>query len=181
MDWRDEWQARKIKKVESLEADIEEVNKLKIDLKNEEAVDGFINYILGLSKRKNMAKNNQVFSSLSTKAHFYMWHIVMDYYAKGYKKNEIAMLLTERWDVTLSGAGSIIRDAEDYMIASDKEWAKNVTETLHLSVLKILKDSMETDDKKTALKAIDMLNKMTGQYTEKVEVKTDEPIKITFN
>ena len=173
------WLVKKIEKLQELEKNPEEVNKLKIDLKDEAAVDGFVKYVMTLEPSKQ--KNKHVYSALSTKSHFYMYNIVLDYFAKGYKRNEIAMLLMERWDVSQLGANQIIRDAQVYMIEADKEWAEHVKETLHLSVLKILKDCMQTDDKKTALKAIDMLNKMTGQYTEQVEIKTDEPLKITFN
>lgn len=45
----------------------------------------------------------------------------------------------------------------------------------------IVEETYEKKDFKTCLSAIDMLNKMYGVYSTKLEVKTEEPIQIQFN
>jgi len=45
----------------------------------------------------------------------------------------------------------------------------------------IINDCQEEGKYNEALKGIDILNKMANIYTKKVEIKTDEPIEISFN
>lgn len=52
------------------------------------------------------------------------------------------------------------------------------------SILKldeIISDSINDGDRKSALKGIDILNKATGAYTEKIEISGEEDITLNFN
>lgn len=44
----------------------------------------------------------------------------------------------------------------------------------------IIEDSMKTGDRSSAIKAIDVANKMNGAYTEKIKLENDSTITIDF-
>lgn len=62
-----------------------------------------------------------------------------------------------------------------------KEYASNMAAYNLNRLTEIINECQEEGKYNEALKGIDILNKMASLYTQKVELKTDEPIEINFN
>lgn len=62
-----------------------------------------------------------------------------------------------------------------------KDYLKDVYSHNVEMIFSVLYQSDKQGDSKTKLQAIDMLNKMAGAYTQKVEVQGVEPIVLNFN
>lgn len=101
-------------------------------------------------------------------------------YAMGEGYDEIIEVLVEEFGYTKNSAYVLMAG----VIKEIEEKYKEYADQLHMINLKrldtIVNDSFNAGDSKTALSAIDLLNKMSGQYTTKIEAKTDDTVKISF-
>lgn len=80
------------------------------------------------------------------------------------------------------------RSADKLIAATSKElrehyekYVDNMAAYNLTRLTEIINDCQQEGKYNEALKGIDILNKMANIYTKKVEIKTDEPIEISFN
>lgn len=96
-------------------------------------------------------------------------------------KDEMMQYLMEERDYSEDRATRIISDCKRNVREKYEKFADDVAKHNIEKLQYILDESIEDDDKKTALSTVAELNKMTGQYINKVEVKSEEPIKLSFD
>lgn len=99
--------------------------------------------------------------------------------ANGEKYTDIVNRYAKEWDISVVTVQRYIADAISWMSSAD---AKATLQSMNISRLEnIIKDSMDENDRKNAIRAIDAQNKMIGAYTEKVEIDSDTDINLVFN
>lgn len=79
------------------------------------------------------------------------------------------------------GADKFVRETNKQLREHYEKYAKNLAAYNLSRLTEIVNDCQAEGKYNEALKAIDILNKMGGLYTKKVEIKTEEPIEISFN
>lgn len=99
---------------------------------------------------------------------------IKDCYINGNKQGTIAKQLHIELGMNQYTAKMLTSKAWKELVTENKKRAEGMKEKNIARLEKIYADGMATNDRKSALAAIDQLNKMTGQYKERVEVTTDE-------
>lgn len=105
---------------------------------------------------------------------------VMKELAKGTHVKEIREMLRQEYGMTAKRASNYV-DAIRYYLKNEyikyqEEVAYNNVTTLR----QILKDSMDRGDNKTAIAAIQELNRMCAVYESSTTIESDGPVKIEF-
>lgn len=109
--------------------------------------------------------------------------VVMDYLTvNGLSRERTAQQLADRWDISMQSARSYVRDAitrfaKNYVEIDEATRKKILEEKLQ----SIYEDAVSAKDRQSSLKAIDILNKMNGMYTDKSDVNLSVDGKITFD
>lgn len=109
--------------------------------------------------------------------------VVMDYLTvNGLSRERTAQQLADRWDVSMQSARNYVRDAitrfaKNYVEIDEATRKKIFEEKLQ----SIYEDAVSAKDRQSSLKAIDILNKMNGMYTDKSDVNLSVDGKITFD
>jgi hypothetical protein len=107
--------------------------------------------------------------------------VIIDYIAQGFGHHKIVLTLMDRWGVTRLTARSYVEDAINYMGENIAEFNKNNYDVAVTRLEGILEQSIQSNDRKTALNTIDLLNKIQGLYVNKQEVAiTDITTKFKF-
>ena len=108
--------------------------------------------------------------------------VIMDYLTvNGLSRERTAQQIADRWDVTMQSARNYVRDAitrfaKNYVEIDEATRKKLFEEKLQ----SIYEDAVSAKDRQSSLRAIDILNKMNGMYTEKSDVNVNVDGKITF-
>lgn len=109
--------------------------------------------------------------------------VVMDYLTvNGLSRERTAQQLADRWDVSMQSARNYVKDAitrfaKNYVEIDEATRKKILEEKLQ----SIYEDAVSAKDRQSSLKAIDILNKMNGMYTDKSDVNLSVDGKITFD
>lgn len=107
--------------------------------------------------------------------------VIIEYIAQGFGHHKIVLTLMDRWGVTRLTARSYVEDAINYMGENIAEFNKNNYDVAVTRLEGILEQSIQSNDRKTALNTIDLLNKIQGLYVNKQEVAiTDITTKFKF-
>lgn len=98
---------------------------------------------------------------------------------KGMSSYKIAQEIRERWSCTLTTAKDHVADALDYLskFRDNPRIMKNKIEEM---LEKIITEAEANGRHKEALQALDMLNKMDGNYVTKVEAEIKTEIEFDF-
>ena len=97
--------------------------------------------------------------------------VIMDYLTvNGLSRERTAQEIAYRWDVSMQSARNYVKDAIT-------RFAKNYVEE---KLQSIYEDAVSAKDRQSSLRAIDILNKMNGMYTDKSDVNVNVDGKITF-
>lgn len=108
--------------------------------------------------------------------------VIMDYLTvNGLSRERTAQQIADRWDVTMQSARNYVRDAitrfaKNYVEIDEATRKKLFEEKLQ----SIYEDAVSAKDRQSSLRAIDILNKMNGMYTDKSDVNVNVDGKITF-
>lgn len=108
--------------------------------------------------------------------------VIMDYLTvNGLSRERTAQQIADRWDVTMQSARNYVRDAitrfaKNYVEIDEATRKKLFEEKLQ----SIYEDAVASKDRQSSLRAIDILNKMNGMYTDKSDVNVNVDGKITF-
>lgn len=88
----------------------------------------------------------------------------------GYSRSKIIEHLTDENGENLGRcqAGEIYKATMQYLTPSEEEAAHLRTEIIE-TLREVISQGMKNGDKTATVKALDILNKMSGQYTEKIE------------
>lgn len=106
-------------------------------------------------------------------------YLIMKDIAKGETYTDIVTKYTEEWGLSFKTVQSIVNDTIAFMRSQE---AKDSLISMNMQRLdNIISDSMKDDDRKNAIKAIDVQNKLAGGYEEKLTVSTDGDINFTFD
>lgn len=93
-------------------------------------------------------------------------------------REEMMEYLMEEREYSEDRATRIISNCKQRVREKYEKFSDDVAKHNIEKLQYILDESIEDDDKKTALSAVAELNKMTGQYVNKVEVKGDPVFEI---
>ena len=108
--------------------------------------------------------------------------VIMDYLTvNGLSRERTAQQIADRWDVSMQSARNYVKDAitrfaKNY-VEIDEETRKKLFEE---KLQSIYEDAVSAKDRQSSLRAIDILNKMNGMYTDKSDVNVNVDGKITF-
>ena len=108
--------------------------------------------------------------------------VIMDYLTvNGLSRERTAQQIADRWDVSMQSARNYVKDAitrfaKNYVEIDEATRKKLFEEKLQ----SIYEDAISAKDRQSSLRAIDILNKMNGMYTDKSDVNVNVDGKITF-
>lgn len=92
---------------------------------------------------------------------------------QGYSRSKLKDYIMDTWEVGSESADGYIRMTYEVLGENSDEVIEN-SKNIQLERLEdLLRKALESDDKASSLKALDMINKLHGLYIEKKEVKLD--------
>lgn len=109
--------------------------------------------------------------------------VIIDYITtNGLSRERTAQQISNRWDISMVTARKYVTEAvkhfcDNVVDESEAVRKKLFEEKLHA----IYEDAITAKDRQSSLKAIDILNKMNGMYTDKSDVNLSVDGKITFD
>lgn len=147
-----------------------------------EQIDAVINAKLAQMPRKN-GKCNSIAGRWTQQEIELRNAVIMQYIAEqGLSKERTAQQLTNRWNITLETARSYVKKAIDDFANSYSEETQEKNRKLWLErVEQVLQDCIDSRDKQSALKAMDMMGKAFGIYTEKKDINLEGNATISFD
>lgn len=109
--------------------------------------------------------------------------VIMQYICEqGLSKDRTAHQLTARWNIALGTAKNWVAKAIADFASSYAEESQEQNRRLWLERCEqILQDAIDTRDKANALKALDLMGKSMGIFTEKKQLEVDGDIDIKFD
>lgn len=109
--------------------------------------------------------------------------VIMQYICEqGLSKERTAQQLTNRWNIALKTARSYIKQAIDAFANSYTEEDQEKQRQMWLERCEqILQDAIDSRDKQSALKALDLIGKSMGIYAEKKDVNVQGDVDIKFD
>lgn len=109
--------------------------------------------------------------------------VIMQYIAEqGLSRERAAQQITNRWNITLGTARNWVSRAIDDFAKSYGEEDQEKNRRLWLERCEqVLQDAIDTRDKANALKALDLIGKSMGLFSEKKEVRLDGDANIKFD
>lgn len=148
---------------------------------NPDEIDALINSRLeqfprkgGKTSSKNVTWSEEELSIIDS--------VIWDYISKqGLSREQAAQQLYGRWNIALSTARKYITDsikrmASTYTVEDQEEQRRVWLERCEA----ILQDAIETRDKQSALKALDLMGKSLGLYKETKDINVDGDNTIHF-
>lgn len=127
----------------------------------------------GMTSRER--RNRKFPEQISSEAKRY---IIISMVAEGKTYSEILNHCVDAWGLGLKTVQNIINDTLKYMRSDEAKESLIAINTQRLD--SIISESMEEKDRKSAVKAIDIQNKMSGAYTENIKLETDTDIDLHF-
>lgn len=100
----------------------------------------------------------------------------MHHIMAGYLKREVIEALMEEYDLWKSVAEKYYTTALACVDERNNMYGDKIVQQNFQRIYGIIDQCHEKGDMKTELQAIDMLNKMVGAYTQKIDVNADKPI-----
>lgn len=109
--------------------------------------------------------------------------VIWDYIsAQGLSREATAQQLHSRWDISLSTARKYITDSIKRMASTYTEEDQEEQRRVWLERCEaILQDAIETRDKQSALRALDLMGKTLGLYKETKDINLDGDNTIHFD
>ena len=109
--------------------------------------------------------------------------VILDYIAKqGLSREACAQQIYSRWDISMSTARRYVTDSIKRMASRYTEEDQEEQRRVWLERCEaILQDAIETKDKQSALRALDLMAKSLGLYKETKDVNLDVDGGISFD
>lgn len=149
---------------------------------NPDEIDALINSKLkqfpckgGKQSSKNVTWSDEELSIIDS--------VIWDYISKqGLSREQTAQQLYSRWDISLSTARRYITDSIKRMASTYTEEDQEEQRRVWLERCEsILQDCLETRDKQSALRALDLMGKTLGLYKETKDINLDGDNTIHFD
>ena len=147
-----------------------------------EQIDAVINAKLASMPRKNGKANSK--ANAWTKSEIELRNaVIMQYICEqGLSKERTAQQLTNRWDITIDTAREYVKRAvNDFANSFTDEDAEEQRRMWLERCEQILQDAIDSRDKASALKALDLIGKSMGIYAEKKDVNVQGDVDIKFD
>ena len=147
-----------------------------------EQIDAVINAKLAQMPRKNGKANSKV--NAWTKDEIELRNaVIMQYICEqGLSKERTAQQLTNRWNIAMKTARTYVKMAIDAFAKSYTQEDQEKQRQMWLERCEqILQDAIDSRDKQSALKALDLIGKSMGIYAEKKDVNVQGDIDIKFD
>lgn len=108
--------------------------------------------------------------------------VIIDYITtNGLSREKTAQQISSRWDISMATARKYVAEAIKHFCDNVVEESEAVRKKLFEEKLQsIYEDAVTAKDRQSSLRAIDILNKMNGMYTDKSDVNLSVDGKITF-
>lgn len=147
-----------------------------------EQIDAVINAKLQLMPRKN-GKGNSIANAWSDDEMELRNAVIMQYICEqGLSRERTAQQLTNRWDIAIGTARNWVKKAIDDFSSSYAEEDQEKNRKMWLERCEqILQDAIDSRDKQSALKALDLMGKSMGIYTEKKQLDVEGDVDIKFD
>ena len=109
--------------------------------------------------------------------------VIMQYICEqGLSKERTAQQLTNRWNIAMKTARTYVKMAIEAFTNTYTEEDQEKQRQMWLERCEqILQDAIDSRDKASALKALDLIGKSMGIYAEKKEVKVEGDVDIKFD
>lgn len=131
--------------------------------------------VKSLDKRKNK-KDKQMPRRITYEA---KKHLIMQEIAKGTTFMNLVTKFCTEWDL---GYKTVVAEIQDAIRDMQSQETKDALIAMNLQRLdSVIEDSITNGDKKNAIKAIDVQNKLAGGYENKIKIEGDSDINFTFN
>lgn len=146
-----------------------------------EKIDAIINAKLASLPAKN-GKGNSIKCAWTPEELELRDAVVLQYITEqGLSKLKTAQQLMSRWDISLPSAYNYINDALDRFTAVDEDNAEKQRKIWLERCETILQDAIDTKDKQSALKALDLIGKSMGIYKDKTDINLSGGADIKFD
>ena len=86
----------------------------------------------------------------------------------------------DAWNISRTGMTNLINEAYEMMKIGDEEYLENLRQINIKRLEDLYTDALASNDKASALKAMDLINKTAGLYTTKVELGGNTSFKYVF-
>ena len=108
--------------------------------------------------------------------------VIIDYITtNGLSREKTAQQISSRWDISMVTARKYVAEAIKHFCDNVVEESEAVRKKLFEEKLQsIYEDAVIAKDRQSSLRAIDILNRMNGMYTDKSDVNLSVDGKITF-
>lgn len=105
-------------------------------------------------------------------------HLVLEAAAQGMTYSAMVNKFTDEWGVSRTTTELAVKDALGWMRA--QETKDNLVAMNLMRLDTIISDSMSDKDRKNAVRAIDVQNKLAGGYTENIHLDTENEVNLIF-
>ena len=108
-----------------------------------------------------------------------LWCIINDI-CKGFNNLSLTRKYKDEWKVSQTTMTNLITEAYERMKIGDEEYLENLRQINIKRLEDLYTDALASNDKASALKAMDLINKTAGLYTTKVELGGNTSFKYVF-
>ena len=108
-----------------------------------------------------------------------IWMIIGDICA-GLNNLSLYKKYKDAWDISRTGMTVLINEAYEMMKIGDEEYMEELRQINIKRLEDLYTDALASNDKASALKAMDLINKTAGLYTTKVELGGNTSFKYVF-
>lgn len=108
-----------------------------------------------------------------------IWMIIGDICA-GLNNLSLYKKYKDAWNISRTGMTNLINEAYEMMKIGDEEYLENLRQINIKRLEDLYTDALASNDKASALKAMDLINKTAGLYTTKVELGGNTTFQYTF-
>ena len=108
-----------------------------------------------------------------------IWMIIGDI-CTGLNNLSLYKKYKDAWNISRTGMTNLINEAYEMMKIGDEEYLENLRQINIKRLEDLYTDALATNDKASALKAMDLINKTAGLYTTKVELGGNTRFQYTF-
>lgn len=108
-----------------------------------------------------------------------IWMIIGDICA-GLNNLSLYKKYKDAWNISRTGMTNLINEAYEMMKIGDEEYMEELRQINIKRLEDLYTDALAANDKASALKAMDLINKTAGLYTTKVELGGNTSFKYVF-
>lgn len=101
--------------------------------------------------------------------------------ALGLDSDEVTEIICENYGYQPTSVINILATARRRLMNSFKRDTEVIKEECYQQLKTIADEAVDNNNYKDGIKALDLINKMTGAYDQTITIKQDEPFQIKFD